>query len=398
MEIGFNTVKRTLSRQLLLLLLAFFCAVGVSSPLSAEFKPSGNLEIHYINVGQGGCTLIIGPDGTRILYDFGKVSGRINIVPYLKNNIGLLPEQGIHYTIVSHRDKDHYAGYGDVVNAGYDVLIANYGSGSPKPSSKTMKKKWLEPAKETKAGPVRSIPVGMKIPLGNGAEAIVMSANGIVHGEEEGIAVKNENDRSVALFIAYGNFQYILDGDLGAGPEKCTQHQTSQIDVQTRIAEALIDQGLMKRDHGVDILHISHHGSESSTSAAYYNLLKPEVGLISVGQKQGTFRHPREDVVDRVLLDTPLRADCVAAKPLKNLFQTEDGVGKDDPGEREIERCSKTGCTSYTGLAIGDIKVIVNDEGYSITGNNRVHGGEKEAPPGKMWTFPFDEDQASHTN
>ena len=30
-----------------------------------------DLEIHYINVQQGQCTLIIGPDGTTILYDGG---------------------------------------------------------------------------------------------------------------------------------------------------------------------------------------------------------------------------------------------------------------------------------------------------------------------------------------
>ena len=111
----------------------------------------------------------------------------------------------------------------------------------------------------------------------------------------------------MVLFITYGNFQYILDGDLGAGPEKCTHHQTIQIDVQTRVAKALIKQGLMSEEYGIDVMHIAHHGSESSTSAAYYNLMKPEVGLISVGQNQGTFLHPREDVVDRVESSPPAR-------------------------------------------------------------------------------------------
>ena len=48
-----------------------------------------------------------------------------------------------------------------------------------------------------------------------------------------------------------------------------------------------MDLGWMKPDFGVDVLHIAHHGSESSTSAAYYKLMKPEVGLISVGLDQG---------------------------------------------------------------------------------------------------------------
>lgn len=40
-----------------------------------------NLEIHYINVGQGGSTLIIGPDGTTILYDLATSSATSGSCP-----------------------------------------------------------------------------------------------------------------------------------------------------------------------------------------------------------------------------------------------------------------------------------------------------------------------------
>lgn len=350
----------------------------------AEFVPSGNLEIHYINVGQGGCTLIIGPNGTRILYDFGNVGGSRDIVPYLRDVVGLAPDDGIHYSVVSHRDSDHYKGYEDVVEAGYDVLIANYGSGSSKKTTSTMQKKWLGPARGTTAGQVRSIPVGLNLSLGDGAELIVIHANGKVIGSQNELDVPNENDRSVALFLQYGDFQYLIDGDLGSGRESCTNHQTKQKDIQTHVAEALITLGLMTEEHGVDVLHIAHHGSESSTSAKYYNRMRPEVGLISVGIKQGRFLHPRQDVVDRILIGDQ-RADCVTAPPLEALFQTEDGK----------EGCSNSGCTSFTGLSIGDIKLSTDGStGYTITGSNRVHGGEGEAnPPNNIWTFDFDEQQ-----
>lgn len=350
-------------------------------PVAAEFKASGKLEIHYINVGQGGCTLIIGPNGTRILYDFGNVAGNNDIVPYLRDTVGLSPADGLHYAIVSHGDKDHYMGYRDVVEAGYDILVANFSSGSPKASSSTMEQQWLQPATQTTAGEIASIPVGLAISLGDGAEAIVMASNGKVYGDRQGVSVSNENDRSIALFIRYGKFQYILDGDLGSGPESCTDHQTTQKDVQTRVAHALLRLGFMTEARGVDVLHIAHHGSESSTSAAYYNLMKPEVGLISVGKKNKSYLHPREDVVDKVLIGNR-RASCVEAPPLKALFQTEDGE----------EGCSSTGCTSFTGLAIGDIKLVTDGKReYTITGNNRVHGGDREAVLGKPWRFTVDE-------
>src|SRR4051812_41116066 len=95
-------------------------------PWIASFAISAELQIHYINVGQGGSTLIVGPDGTKILYDFGKANGRVHIARYLRDAAKVRPEDGIHYAIVSHADTDHYMGYRGVIDSGYDVLIANY--------------------------------------------------------------------------------------------------------------------------------------------------------------------------------------------------------------------------------------------------------------------------------
>jgi beta-lactamase superfamily II metal-dependent hydrolase len=355
------------------------------------WEPSGELEIHYINVGQGGCTLIVGPNGARLLYDFGARAAKRDIVPYLRDQIHLPPEEGLHYAIVSHRDRDHYVGYQGVVEAGYDVLVANYGPGSSRRVTKFIRRQWLDPAADTTAGAVRVIPLGLRISLGDGAEAVVMAANGRVYGEPLGAnrVPSNENDRSVALFIHYRDFQYVLDGDLGAGPESCTEHDTRQIDVQTRVADALLREELMDTEHGLDVLHVAHHGSESSTSAMYYNLMRPEVGLISVGKNQGHFLHPRQDVVDRVLLDAPVslgqpddidRASCVERPPLAALYQTEDGV----------EGCSSTGCTSFSGLPVGDIRLTTDGRtGYTIRWTGRVHGGRTTEPACRH--FGFDE-------
>ncbi len=377
------TVNKTLAPVFLALLL-----VSPAGRSAAQlWQPSGMLEIHYINVGQGGSTLIIGPNGTRILYDFGKVRGDRDIVPYLRNNVGLAPAQGLHFSIVSHRDTDHYVGYLEVIKAGYDVLVANYGPGSPKVSSK-IKERWLDPAETTTAGAVRPIPVGLPIALGDGAQALAVAANGRVYGDPLPVDFDNENDRSVSLYITYGNFQYILDGDLGGGKESCSEHDTNQVNIQTRVAQSLLNLELMNREHGVDVLHIAHHGSESSTPASYYNLVKPEVGLISVGVKQGNFLHPREDVVDRILLAGPLREQTpcdLTAPALVELLQTEDGK----------EGQSSTGSTSFSGKTIGNIKLVTDGKSeYTITGDNLVHEGGVESDEPYSRTLTLDEGEA----
>lgn len=379
------------------------------------------LEIHYINVGQGGSTLILGPNGTTILYDFGRVSGRTHIVPYLKEQVKLLPEEGIDYAIVSHGDRDHYMGYRDVVSkdhGGFDILKANYEPGTPKRSS-TLESHLFGPAKATAAGAFKPIPLGFRIDLGDGAQAVVFAANGKVLGEEipesdaEGATRSsgriNENDRSIALFINYGKFQYILDGDLGSGPERCSDHQTNQRDIQTKVAHALLGLGLMKEDMGVDVLHIAHHGSESSTSWAYYQLVKPEVGVISVGPDQGRFLHPRVDVVEKVLtcqttdgifhsdacsdeLGGDTRAECFQsserAPALQALYQTDFG----SPGN------SSTGSTSFQGLVVGDIQISTDGQtNYLVRWTGRTIASEQasshsELVPGQK-RFAFDEDR-----
>lgn len=358
------------------------------------------LQVHYINVGQGGSTLLIGPDGTTILYDFGKSGGDKYIIPYLKK-IGISPEKGLDYTMVSHNDIDHYYGFKALVDEGYDVHVANYGSGSPKVTPSVLEQ-WKIPAQTTHAGAVRPIQVGLKIHLGNGAEVMVVAANGYVLGASEPIAVRNENDRSISLLVRYGKFHYLLDGDLGGGDEACTGHKASQVNVQEYVAKALLAQKLISPKYGVDVLHIAHHGSESSTPARYYNLMIPEVALVSVGLNQGSFQHPRHDVVQNVLLNPVV---CVTAPKVKYLFQTEDGKKinecKPDPAcqdshdpAKPLPECKNVTCVDNSGLTLGDIVLTTDGQtGYEISGTGRVAAGsDNESQNGKVWKFKFDED------
>ena len=145
------------------------------------------------------------------------------------------------------------------------------------------------------------------------------------------------------------------------------------MNVQTRVAQTLLDVGLMNAEHGVHVLHIGHHGSESSTPPSYFNLVKPEVGLVSVGVRQGSFKHRREVVVDTILLDGPSRATvaCNLGPPLVELLQTEDGKN----GE-----ASSTGRTSFSEETIGNIKLVTDGRReYTIVGDNDVHVGEVES-------------------
>lgn len=335
-----------------LCLLSLF-SVSVSCSENESLKPK--LEIHYINTGQGGSTLIIGPDGTTILYDFGVKKGEAGLVPYLDSVLNGRKE--IDYAILSHRDRDHFMGYRGLIESGYRIRIANYEPDGPKKNSPLYLQSWKNVTKNTPAGLAKPIPVGLNIALGNGAYVLVAASNGHIF-DGTVIDVTNENDRSIALFIDYGDFEFILDGDLGGGVEECSQHETTQKDVQTFVARALLNSGKISKEFGVDIFHVAHHGSESSSPARYLSLIKPKVGVISVGNPNCAYRHPRKDVMS-LLHGQNLSSSgaCSEVTPLTHVFQTDYG------SENCLLQTVGTE-TSNTGIISGDI--VISTDGMDF--------------------------------
>ncbi len=338
-----------------------------------------NLEIHYINVQQGQSTLIIGPNGTTILFDGGnEYKGTTEVVPYLQA-IGITTSTPLDYIITSHRDTDHYWGLTEVMTYGYDALHV-YDNGSNKYND--IWQAFADAAAQTTAGAVVPITLGQVINLGNGATATCVASNGYVLGVG---AIPNgqvnENDRSVCLLIQYGDFDYLVTGDLGGGSDDiiCTGRSTSQIDIESYLVKTLMPAGAspMLSSYGLEVAHVGHHGSESSTNANYKNILTPTVACIAVGPGQSTdWFHPRIDVVDNVLLS---QAPCVTS-PTALVLQTEEGypVG--------IK-------TSYSGYCVGDM-VITTDgtTSYTITANGAVsQGPDERTAAGLPASFYFDE-------
>ncbi|KXI29592.1 ComEC/Rec2 family competence protein [Paraglaciecola hydrolytica] len=367
--------------------LCFLSASFYNFALDSDDGKYNKLQIHYINLGQGGSTLIVGPDGTTVLYDFGVKQGKSGLVDYLDSVLG--GNKTINYAILSHRDKDHFVGYKDLIEAGYNITVANYEPDGPPKDSPLYVDNWTNITPKTRAGIARSIPVGLTIALGNGASILVAAANGKIF-DGTSVKVSNENDRSISLFLDYRNFQYVLDGDLGGGEETCSGHETSQMDVQTEVAKALLNAEKIDDENGVEVFHVAHHGSESSTPARYVSRLNPEVGLISVGNPNCSYRHPRKDVVS-MLLNKSSGDDEVCSKvtPLIHVFQTDYGS----------EKCSNETVgreTDNSGIISGDI--ILSTDGqteYNIktTGMLWVKGRKVKKAESQTFSMKMDKNK-----
>jgi beta-lactamase superfamily II metal-dependent hydrolase len=325
------------------------------------------LKVHYINVQQGQSIFIEGPNGTSVLLDGGDTGkGTSIVVPYLKK---LGYSNKINNIIISHRDTDHYKGISEILSAGY-TYDHIYDNGSTKSYS------------DTRLSGISITPMetGFEIDLGYDAKIKCVTSDGRVigYGLVSG-AQNNENDRSLGILIQYGNFNYISTGDLGGGNESCTGHSTSQVDVETSLVNSIMPGGVypLLSKYGVELMHVAHHGSESSTNSRFMNSMTPKVACISVGAGQSSnWYHPRKDVVEKVLLSS---ATCVTA-PAALVLQTEEGA----PIGLE---------TSKAGYCVGNIIITTDGESlYQIEADGKVYQGPNEqSNAGLPRTFKFDE-------
>ncbi len=363
------TRRLVVSRVFLWVVLAFL-------PISVAAQ---QLEIHYINVSWGGSVLVKGPNGTTVLLEAGNTGrGTGRVVPYLQS-IGIMPANGLDYTFAGHQHCDHLGGLDEVIQAGYNVHTKNYYNGSS--TTSTCVTGWNSAAATTTAGAPISVPVGTQIDLGNGARLTVVARNGSIIGGGS-VSVSNENDRSIAILIQYGGFDYLWASDMGGGSidESCTGRSTSQIDVESFVVQAISPGGAFPliSSGGIDVLNVNHHGSESSTNKNWMNLSQPAVAVISTGAGQSSgFELPRIDVVEHVLL---AQATACITVPPALVLQTEEGA----PAGTQ---------TSFAGFSVGNVKITTDGVStFTVSADGAVTQGPNEvAAAGLPRTIALDD-------
>jgi beta-lactamase superfamily II metal-dependent hydrolase len=233
------------------------------------------LRIHTINVGQGASELVIGPNGTTILIDGGTIgAGENNVLPYLNSVLGT---GYLDYVIASHDDDDHFGGLNYVLDNGYSAGVV-YNCGVYGGFGRGVQ-----------------IPLGTVIDLGNGATATCVLRNAEYIDGTTGYS--SDNNSSICLLIRYGVFDYITAGDL----ESNEDHLAAML-ISYPPGEPFLDPAV-----GVDVIHVNHHGSNTSSRAAYMNNLKGQLAIINGGT---SYSHPHQEAVDRLLGRSTYTCSC----------------------------------------------------------------------------------------
>lgn len=253
MAFGFINL-RYIDMKIKKMLFYYLLVILLITTISTSFDE--NIEIHFIDVGQGDSILIHTKESNYLIdtggsfndeYDIGK-----NItLPYLLKN-GIKKLDGI---IITHFDSDH--------SQGLEVLANNI---------------------KVKSLYASYVPEDSKYIINtlNDLNKIILDRNTTLDilWPKNSINIDNysDNNKSLVLLLSHFNHKVLFTGDI----EK---------EVEDQILNS-IDQ--------VDILKVAHHGSKTSSTTNFLNKVRPKYSIISVG-RNNFYNHPNQDVIERLM-------------------------------------------------------------------------------------------------
>ncbi|WP_121615196.1 helix-hairpin-helix domain-containing protein [Virgibacillus halodenitrificans] len=271
------------------------------------------MTAHFIDVGQGDGILIETPNGKNILIDAGRKSAGQKVVDYLAKS-GV---KSIDLMVATHPDADHIGGLIDVLEQVPVKKVLD--SGKTHTSQTYMEYLNLIDQKNI---PMTVPNAGDFISLDNDLKIQVLNSTN---------SSSDNNESSIVLKLTDGKVKYLLTGDAGADNEAWM---------------------LPRYDLSAQILKVGHHGSNTSTTQAFVNEVKPEIGILSYGKNN--YGHPDSGVVNRL---------------------------------------KKAGTGLYSTMESGDISVISNGIAYKANAKQWSGGETEPTPPPKPEPEPDPEPQ-----
>lgn len=229
----------------------------------ASLNADTSLVVHYIDVGQGDAVYITLPTGESMLIDAGTNASEDRLLAYLDQyDAGCLD-----YAVFTHPHEDHIGGA--------DKVLARYGAKTviiPDVETTTSTyEKMIDAIIDCGAETVFSA-VSDTYTLGDAVFRIL----GPVTPSSDDL-----NNASIVVHFTYRDVSFLFTGDAEKSEEK------SIIDA--------VGSAALK----ADVLKVGHHGSSTSSSAAFLDAVSPLAAVISCGA-DNDYGHPHAETVDEL--------------------------------------------------------------------------------------------------
>jgi len=233
------------------------------SPTPSPTPLTGNVTVHFIDVGQGDSIFIDTPN-LDMLIDGGTKAAGSTVVEHLRG----LGVTRIDFVVATHPHADHIGGLITILTE-YNVTFAPIIIDSGYAAATVTYRDYVALARERT---VEYAVMGQVYILGAYVNATVLNPASPLEFDDA-------NENSVVLKMQVLNVAFLFTGDSEAESEASIL--TAGFNVTSTI------------------LKVGHHGSRTSTSLTYLEAVNPEVAVISVGQGN-SYGHPHQETLDKL--------------------------------------------------------------------------------------------------
>lgn len=278
LAVGGAFLLRSRRHRLLLALAVTLAAMGSEWLLRRQAQPSDGLRITFLDVGQGDSALLDLPSGALMLIDAGgdpwgsRDPGKETLLPLLRAR----RRSHIDVVVLTHPHPDHFSGL--------DALAEQVTIGEIWDNGQARREREI-------TGPAHAL--AQRLDQWAAVGTRIREASSLCEPERQvgGALIQvlwpcpsadptlSENNNSLALRVHWGRFSALFTGDM---------EREAELALMAR----------MKLER-VDVLKVGHHGSRTSSHAAWLGQLQPRIAVISRGPNN-RFGHPHPEVLSRL--------------------------------------------------------------------------------------------------
>lgn len=269
----------------------------IQKTINSVYK--NDLKVHFIDVGQGDAIIIHLPNDEYFMIDSGPISSESKLFSYIDN---VLLIDKIDYVLATHPDSDHIGAMADLFNRyeiGYvfrpyvyfDLSGKNYnfpenfnvGAAETLIDSSDVYFNFLKAIVNENCGWEffdNSSDLTINVKLNNSQNA-VCSLDFLTSLQD--YKVDNINNVSPILTLSFLNKIFMFTGDIDSDFEQqfLTSFESAKLP-------------------DIDVLKVSHHGSDSSTTEEFLKAIRCEYAVISCGL-DNIYKHPHLATLENIL-------------------------------------------------------------------------------------------------
>lgn len=231
-----------------------------------------DLEMHFVDVGQGTAVLVRFDNNKTMLVDSGHKTAENRLLTYMNNIFFKGHKKQLDYIVVTHGDGDHCGNIISVMNRfGCNKIYLPHLNDDKGLYAEILLRVEKEKSK------------GLEVEISRAGELVVEGKTSISWLTPEKDYYADENNYSPIMIFEYQSRKFMLTGD-----------------ANSNVGEREAIENISYTDIDVDVLSLSHHGSKNGTSSEFLEHVKPEFVVISVGKN--SYGHPADDLLARLLL------------------------------------------------------------------------------------------------